>query len=61
MPTTKKLCDLYNEGYLKKNFKDYRKLTRYPQYICKSCGRTARRKRYLCDPKRLYPKDKSAK
>ena len=61
MALNKALCDLDHEGYLKTNFKDYRKLVRHSEYICMSCGRSARRKKNLCDPKRLYPKDKAAK
>jgi hypothetical protein len=61
MALNKKLCDLDNEGYLVNNFKDYKKLVRYGQFICSSCGRVARRKKNLCDAERLYPKEKGKK
>ena len=57
----KTLCELEHEGFLKSDFKAYRKLVRHGIYVCKNCGRVARRKKNLCDPKRLYPKDKAAK
>jgi hypothetical protein len=58
MALNEKLCDLHNQGYLVKNFKDYKKLVRHGKYVCKDCGRVGRRKRNLCTPKRLYPKEK---
>lgn len=61
MALDKKLCDLENEGYVVNNFKDYRKLVRHGEYVCISCGRVGRRKKNLCDPERLYPKEKSRK
>jgi hypothetical protein len=61
MALNKKLCDLDNEGYVVNNFKDYKKLVQHSRYICPSCGRVARRKKNLCDPKRLYPKEKGEK
>ena len=61
MALNKKLCDLDNQGFVINHFKDYRKLVRHAEYICISCGRVARRKKNLCDPKRLYPKEKAGK
>ena len=61
MALNKKLCDLENEGYVVNNFKDYKKLVQHGQYVCFSCGRVARRKKNLCDPENLYPKDKKKK
>jgi len=58
MALNKKLCDLESEGYVINNFKDYKKLVQHGEYVCFSCGRVARRKKNLCDPERLYPKDK---
>ena len=57
----KNLCELDSDGFVVKNFKDYKKLVRYGQYVCFSCGRVGRKKANLCDPKRLYPKDKVKK
>lgn len=61
MALNKKLCDLDNSGYVVNNLKDYKKLVQHGQYVCVSCGRVARRKKNLCDPERLYPKDKDRK
>lgn len=55
------LCDLEKKGYVTTNFKDYKKLVRYANYVCKDCGRVARKKKNLCNPKRLYPKNKVVK
>jgi len=55
------LCDLEGKGFIENNFKDYKKLVRYGRYVCASCGRVARRRKNLCNPKRLYPKEKIAK
>jgi len=61
MPLNKTLCKLERSGYLVDNFKIYKKLVRYGKYVCKDCGRVARKKKNLCNPKRLYPKDKVVK
>jgi len=61
MAINKTLCDLEHEGFLKSNFKDYFKLVRHGTHVCKSCGRVARKKKNLCDPKGLYSKNKAAK
>lgn len=34
------------------------KILNQPQYFCKECGRAANKKKYLCEPKKLY-KDQS--
>ncbi len=61
MVLDKTLCELEQEGFLVERFKDYKKLVRHGKHVCKSCGRVARRKENLCDPKRLYPKEKAVK
>ena len=58
MPINKTLCELKSDGFIEKDFKSYRKLVRQGKYVCRRCGRVARRKTNLCHPKRLYPKDK---
>jgi hypothetical protein len=58
MALNKSLCELEKQGYVVTKFKDYKKLVRHGEYICQDCGRVARRKQNLCNPKRLYPKDK---
>ena len=59
MALNKKLCDLEKQGFVVTDFKDYKKLVRHGELVCKNCGRVARRKKNLCYPKRLYPKDKA--
>ncbi len=61
MVLDKSLCDLEKQGFVTTNFKDYKKLVRYGRYVCKDCGRVARKEKNLCNPKRLYPKDKVVK
>ena len=61
MAINKTLCELEKQGYVVTNFKEYKKLVRYGKFVCQDCGRVARRKKNLCNPKRLYPKDKVVK
>ena len=61
MALDKPLCELDKQGFVVTNFKDYKKLVRYGKYVCQDCGRVARKKKSLCSPKRLYPKDKVVK
>jgi len=61
MVLNKTLCELESAGYIVDNFKDYKKLVRYGQYVCEDCGRVARKEKNLCNPKRLYPKNKVVK
>jgi hypothetical protein len=56
MRTQKTLCDLESNGFIKTNFGDYKKMVRNGEFVCKACGRVANKKKYLCEPKRLYPK-----
>jgi hypothetical protein len=57
----KTLCDLEKQGFVVTHLKEYKKLVRYGKWVCQDCGRVARRKKNLCNPKRLYPKDTVAK
>ena len=59
MALNEKLCDLDNQGFVVNHLKDYRKLVRHAEHVCISCGRVARHKKNLCDPERLYPKEKA--
>lgn len=61
MVLDKSLCDLDKQGFVVTNFKEYKKLVRYGKFVCQDCGRVARRKKNLCNPRRLYPKDKVVK
>ncbi|MCJ7701461.1 MAG: hypothetical protein MUO62_07760 [Anaerolineales bacterium] len=61
MAIDKTLCNLEKAGFVATQFKDYKKLVRYGEYVCQDCGRVARKKINLCNPKRLYPKDKVVK
>lgn len=61
MPLHKKLCELEKQGFVATNFKDYKKLVRFGKWVCKDCGRVARKKENLCNPKRLYPENKVVK
>jgi len=61
MVMNKSLCELEKQGFVVTNLKEYKKLVRYGKWVCQDCGRVARRKKNLCNPKRLYPKDTVAK
>ena len=61
MVLDKSLCDLEKQGFVVTNFKAYKKLVRYGRYVCLDCGRVARKKKNLCNPKRLYPQEKAPK
>lgn len=54
MRTNKTLCDLESNGFIKSNFKEYKKLVRDGQYVCRGCGRVAKKKKNLCEAKKLY-------
>ncbi|MBT3391915.1 MAG: hypothetical protein HN413_16065 [Chloroflexi bacterium] len=58
MKTNKTLCELKEEGVIKKEFKAYKTLVRNGEFVCQNCGRVARRKKNLCEAKRLFPKKK---
>ena len=47
------LCFLDNIGYVKANLDMIKQLVRNPNFVCKSCGRSAAREENLCDPERL--------
>ena len=61
MVIEKSLCELEAKGYVVNHFKTYKKLVRYGKFVCGDCGRVARKKANLCNPKKLYPKDKTVK
>ena len=47
---SKHLCKLTSEGTHKNNPTEYAGLVKDPKFVCKSCGRVAGGKEYLCDP-----------
>jgi hypothetical protein len=53
MVVKKSLCGLVEEGYLRDQTQDYKKLVKKPKYICRRCGRAARKKRNLCRPEKI--------
>jgi hypothetical protein len=53
MAIKKSLCELVEAGYLSDQPQVYKKLVKKPKYICKHCGRAARKKRNLCRPEKI--------
>ena len=51
--TGKKLCKLAGKKYLKDNLAEYLELVKDPRYVCMKCGRLSRRKKNLCEPRKL--------
>jgi hypothetical protein len=49
----KTLCDWKPKARLKKLAR-YSRLVENPRYLCESCGRVAGKKKYLCQPHKLY-------
>ncbi len=55
MPGEKPFCKRITPGFLKKHLEEYKEWIKEPHYICKKCGRVARRSRDLCEPFPLDP------
>jgi hypothetical protein len=53
MAIKKSLCELVEEGLLRNQPQDYKKLVKKPKYICRRCGRVAHKKRNLCRPEKI--------
>jgi hypothetical protein len=53
MAIKKSLCELVEEGLLRDQLQYYKKLVKKPKYICRRCGRVARKKRNLCRPEKI--------
>jgi hypothetical protein len=54
MAIKKSLCELLvEEGYLRDQPQDFKKLVEKPKCICQRCGRLARKKRNLCHPEKI--------
>ena len=45
------LCD--RKRTLNQDATEYARLVRKPRYLCLECGRSARKKKYLCKPGRI--------
>lgn len=50
MSEEKPFCKRITPGFLKKNLEEYKEWVREPLYVCRKCGRVARRSRDLCKP-----------
>ena len=49
----KHLCRLVGIDILEKNIEEYKGLVKDAEYICKGCGRTAKKAENLCTPEKL--------
>ena len=50
MKIKKTLCELYEDGFVRDNLAEYTQLVRKGKFVCRRCGRVARKKKYLCKP-----------
>lgn len=49
----KTLCELEKAGLVRSDLKAYAKLVRKGKYVCRKCGRAARKRKYLCQPEKI--------
>ena len=49
----KKLCKITGKKYLRDHLEEYLELVRDPKYVCLKCGRLSKRKKNLCEPRKL--------
>jgi transposase-like protein len=49
---SKPLCK-WDKDDIKDNFKELKKIVAEPRYICKKCGRVAKKEEFLCKPEEL--------
>ena len=54
---SKKLCKLVKDDILDKDIKEYIKLVSDAKFVCRKCGRTAKKEENLCSAKKLKFKD----
>ena len=47
------LCYLGEEGYQAQHSKIFKKLSSYPRFMCKNCGRIAHDSKNLCTPEKI--------
>lgn len=53
MGTKKTLCELEKIGLIRNDLEGYKKLVRKGKYVCRRCGRVARKKKNLCHPEKI--------
>lgn len=53
MKTKKTLCELCDEGFIRDNLEEYKKLVRKGKFVCRKCGRIARKEKQLCKPEKI--------
>ncbi|QUH24385.1 hypothetical protein [Serpentinicella alkaliphila] len=49
----KKLCKLVIEDYIKDEFDKYKEIVKEAKYVCRKCGRVARKDKRLCKPEEM--------
>jgi len=49
---SKTLCK-WNKDDIKDNWKELKKLVAEPRFVCRKCGRAAKKEEYLCKPEEL--------
>jgi hypothetical protein len=54
---SRSLCQ--RERLLRDDFRSYCRLVADPRFVCRHCGRAARKKKYLCDPKVMHLADEA--
>jgi hypothetical protein len=47
------LCDLEEDGSMREHFDEYKRLVRAGKFVCRRCGRAARKSKNLCKPEPL--------
>jgi len=53
MSDAKTLCDLEKMGLIQADLEAYKELVCKGKYVCRRCGRVARKKKRLCRPEKL--------
>ncbi|MBU5637772.1 hypothetical protein KOM00_13645 [Geomonas sp. Red69] len=53
---SKTLCK-WDKDEIKDNLKELKKIVAEPRYVCKKCGRAAKKEEHLCKPEALDKKD----
>ena len=53
MSDKKTLCEMEKTGLMMADFEVYKELVRKGKYVCRRCGRVARKKKLLCRPEKL--------